>query len=359
MSDQHKEQAPKKRALKGREIPAAPVTVETPPAPIDTAAPAVPPAEPEPAALAPEPETARASDATPVLTPAAAALARAVEGARQPVEPARTETPRDSAPEPVAIKAPRPRVEAPPTAVAPASPSRRYAVQAAAVILALGAGWAAGSHFSATPASATVAVPAWAEAATAGIRDNRDDVVRLAGDVRALKVTLEALKEGLDKPRPDAGARQVLERLERSERVAQEASARLVKVAEHLDRIEREPAKAAGAMTERLERIERQVIATANTVAGGAPVAAAANPVVPDPTQTASLPKFDPRQTQVEGWVLLEVYKDGALVEGRNKAHEIAPGQALPGLGKVQAIEKRGKAWIVVTDKGFIGAEAR
>jgi hypothetical protein len=157
----------------------------------------------------------------------------------------------------------------------------------------------------------------------------------------------------------DAGTRQVLERLERSERVAQEASARLVKVAEHLDRIEREPAKTAGAVTERLERIERQVIATANTVAGGAPVAAAANPVVPDPTQTASLPKFDPRQTQVEGWVLLEVYKDGALVEGRNKAHEIAPGQALPGLGKVQAIEKRGKAWIVVTDKGFIGAEAR
>ena len=40
-------------------------------------------------------------------------------------------------------------------------------------------------------------------------------------------------------------------------------------------------------------------------------------------------------------------------------AHEIAPGQALPGLGKVQAIEKRGKAWIVVTDKGFIGAEPR
>ena len=37
----------------------------------------------------------------------------------------------------------------------------------------------------------------------------------------------------------------------------------------------------------------------------------------------------------------------------------IAPGQALPGLGKVQANEKRGKAWIVVTDKGFIGAEPR
>ncbi|HKH96702.1 MAG TPA: hypothetical protein VKA39_09285, partial [Beijerinckiaceae bacterium] len=173
MSDQHKEQAPKKRALKGREIPAAPVTVETAPAPVDTAA----PAEPELAAPASESEAVRASDASPVLTPAAAALARAVEGARQPAEAARTETPRDSAPEPVAIKAPRPRLELPPTAVAPASRSRRYAVQAAAVILALGSGWAAGSHFSATPASATAAVPAWAEAATAGIRDNREDVV--------------------------------------------------------------------------------------------------------------------------------------------------------------------------------------
>ena len=227
-------------------------------------------------------------------------------------------------------------MEVPPRPVAPAPTRHRYGLQAAAVVLALGTGWVAGSHLSAsTPASATV--PAWAEAASAGIRDNRDDVVRLAGDVRALKVTLDALKDGLDKPRPDAGTRQVMERLDRSERAAQDASARLVKVAEHLDRIEREPAKAAGTLTERLERIERQVIATANTVAGSAPAPAAAAAKaavpVPDPVQTASLPKPDPRQTPVEGWVLLEVYDGAALVEGRNKVHEIAPGQTLPGVG--------------------------
>jgi hypothetical protein len=112
-------------------------------------------------------------------------------------------------------------------------------------------------------------------------------------------------------------------------------------------------------MTERLERIERQVIATANTVAGGAPVAAAANPVVPDPTQTASLPKFDPRQTQVEGMGAARSLQGRGARRGSQQGARDCAGQALPGLGKVQAIEKRGKAWIVVTDKGFIGAEAR
>jgi hypothetical protein len=346
MSDQQKEQAPKKRAAKGREVLAPEST------PVDAAVAA---AVPEPALPAPEPEPACVSDPAPTI--AAAALAEAIEDARKPSEAPAPER----ASEPAAVKVEARRVDVPPRAVTPAPARTRYALQAAAVILALGAGWVGGSHLAAsTPASATA--PAWAEAASAGIRDNRDDLVRLAGDVRALKVTLEALKDGLDKPRPDAGTRQVMERLERSERVALDASARLVKVAEHLDRVEREPAKAAGSLTERLERIERQVIATANTVASApVPVAAAAKAAtpIPDPTQTASLPKPDPRQTRIEDWVLLEVYDGAALVESRNKVHEVALGQTLPGVGKVLAIEKRGKAWMVVTDKGFIGTEVR
>jgi hypothetical protein len=346
MSDQQKEQAPKKRAGKGRDV-AAPES-----APVDVAVVA---AVPELAPPAPEHEAACVSDPAP--TTAAAALAEAIEAARKPSDAPAPER----APEPAAAKV-EALIDVPSRAVTPTPARPRYALQAAAVILALGAGWVGGTHVTAsTPASATAA--AWAEAASAGLRDNRDDLLRLAGDVRALKVTLEALKDGLDKPRPEPGTRQVMERLERSERVALDASARLVKVAEQLDRIEREPAKAAGGLTERLERIERQVIATANTVAANAPVPVAAGvkapAPIPDPMQTASLPKPDPRQTRIEGWVLLEVYDGAALVEGRNKVHEVAPGQTLPGVGKVLAIEKRSKAWMVVTDKGFIGTEVR
>jgi hypothetical protein len=340
MSDQQKEQAPKKRGPKGREVVPLESKVETAPVAVAAGVPA------------PEPEPPCVPDAAPTL--AAAALAEAIEAARKPTEAPAPE----KGPEPAAMKVEARRIDGPPRVVTPAPARHRYALQAAAVILALGAGWIGGSHLSAgTPASTTA--PVWAEAASAGIRDNRDDLVRLAGDVRALKVTLEGLKDALDKPRPEAGTRQVMERLERSERVALDASARLAKVAEQLDRIEREPAKAAGSLTERLERIERQVIATANTVAGSAPapVAAAAKPAapIPDPMQTASLPKPDPRQTPIQGWLLLEVYDGSALVEGPTKVHEVAPGQTLPGIGKVQSIEKRGKAWIVVTDKGFIG----
>jgi hypothetical protein len=31
------------------------------------------------------------------------------------------------------------------------------------------------------------------------------------------------------------------------------------------------------------------------------------------------------------------------------------PGGILPGVGKVEAIERRGARWVVLTDKGFIG----
>lgn len=357
MSDQPKEQATRKRAPKARDA----LVPETKPDLSSSSARA-----PEVASTDRDPMPAVASAGG--ASPAAAALARAIEGARQPMDAPKPEATSDTS----AVKASAPTIQVPPRAAAaapgpaPAAAWRRSVPRAAAIVCAVGAGWVGGSQLF-SGASGTAGTPAWAEAASAGIRESREDVVRLAGDVRALKVTLEALKEGLDKPRPDAGARQILERIDRTERVAQDASARLIKVAEQLERIEREPSKAAGVVAERLERIERQVIATANTVAASTPVPVAAPakaavpapPPIPDPTQTASIPKFDPRQTPIEGWVLLEVYDGAALIEGRNKAHEVTPGQNIPGVGKVLSIEKRGKAWIVVTDKGFIGTETR
>jgi hypothetical protein len=31
------------------------------------------------------------------------------------------------------------------------------------------------------------------------------------------------------------------------------------------------------------------------------------------------------------------------------------PGGMLPGVGRIEGIERRGARWVVVTDKGFIG----
>ena len=58
----------------------------------------------------------------------------------------------------------------------------------------------------------------------------------------------------------------------------------------------------------------------------------------------------------VDGWVLREVYNGAALVENRNRRlYEVMPGGMLPGVGRIEGIERRGARWVVVTDKGFIG----
>jgi hypothetical protein len=54
--------------------------------------------------------------------------------------------------------------------------------------------------------------------------------------------------------------------------------------------------------------------------------------------------------------VLRDVYDGVALVEGRDGYQEVAVGQMLPGAGRVEAIERRGDRWVVVTSLGLIAS---
>jgi hypothetical protein len=61
------------------------------------------------------------------------------------------------------------------------------------------------------------------------------------------------------------------------------------------------------------------------------------------------------KDATVEGWVLHEVHNGTALIESRNgRLVEVAQGEMVPGVGRVEAIERRGKRWVVVTPKGAI-----
>jgi hypothetical protein len=245
----------------------------------------------------------------------------------------------------------------------------RYAASAAALLLALAAGWFGAQMVSAAPK----ADPHWTATAEA-LRGTQEDVVRVTGDVRALKVSLEALRDGLDRSRTEAHTKQahVIEaigRLERNDR-DQPILDRMAQLAAQLERIEaatEDPGVKLAALAERLDRIERQIAtgATAKSVAPApGPVSAAPAPVTtpaPPPAapeaglQTASV---DPKAKDVplDGWVLHEVYDGVALIESRNRRLiEVGPGEMVPGVGRVAGIEKRGKRWVVVTAKGVIG----
>ena len=56
----------------------------------------------------------------------------------------------------------------------------------------------------------------------------------------------------------------------------------------------------------------------------------------------------------VEGWVLRDVGRGGALIEGRGGLYEVYAGDPVPGLGKVDAIRKQDGRWVVFTTKGLV-----
>lgn len=65
--------------------------------------------------------------------------------------------------------------------------------------------------------------------------------------------------------------------------------------------------------------------------------------------------KNAPAKLSIGGYVLREVYRGVAFVEGRDGViEEVAQGDLLPGAGRVTAIARRGADWVVVTTRGVI-----
>lgn len=356
MSDLPQDPAPKKRVVRSRV--------------------ATPAGETAPARQIPDPSAGAPTDAQP-------AASAAPDAPAMPAAPATPAGPRAADPAAnaalaLAAMSARRGAGSGPAEAAPVRPAsraaalmRRPAAQAAALAIAVAAGWL-GAEALATTRPAGPSAP-WTETAQA-LRQGQQDVVRLTGDIKALKVAIESLKESVDRSKADLTARQaqMMERVERG----QGDGARLAKLAEQLDRVEasaKEPAVRFAALTDRFDRLERQITTLQSAAARPAapapaptPVPASASapaPAADGPTQTGTLEakpavKEPPRDMPVEGWILHEVYDGVALIEGRNRRlYEVGVGGVIPGVGPVESIERRGKRWVVVTQKGFIGNE--
>jgi hypothetical protein len=277
---------------------------------------------------------------------------------------------------PVEIKvAPEPR----PAGAAEAPARRRslspYAAKAAALAGVVAIGWAAGHATSATrrapdPAEKALLAVDWKGVAS-GLQKSQADAVRMAADVQALKGTLAGLKDSVDRAKQEAAGRfaQVTERLDRAQKIEQEVATRVSALAERADSGPR-----LAQIVERLDRMEKQAVAGHVKPATAASAAEAPlrtgsipeqKPVPPSDVGRSEQAKAEARaeakpepKPAIEGWVLREVYDGVALIEGRNKRLlEVAPGQSLTGIGRVEAIEKRGRSWVVVTNRGIITSQ--
>jgi len=69
---------------------------------------------------------------------------------------------------------------------------------------------------------------------------------------------------------------------------------------------------------------------------------------------TSKHPKQQDKPPVVTGWVLRDIVDGHALVEGRDGLYEVGPGGNLPGVGRVETIQRQNGRWVVVTAKGLI-----
>jgi hypothetical protein len=119
------------------------------------------------------------------------------------------------------------------------------------------------------------------------------------------------------------------------ETASRSTGAQLAKLGERFDRIER--AQTAAAKTD--------VMVAKETTASITPPAPSAAPLPPSP----------PPQPAVSGWSLRDVYRGAAILQSRGGGLiEVAVGDILPGLGRIESIHRQDGHWIVVTSKGTI-----
>jgi hypothetical protein len=172
-------------------------------------------------------------------------------------------------------------------------------------------------------------------------------------ELRELASQIAALKQAVDAE--SDGRKQSLAAIHNGiEQVQRGAASTLLKVNNDLDKANAARAAAETRIVERLDRLEKQTSAAAPTASIPAPAVA---PKQPLPTPPAGNAGKESSVVPMRGYVLRAVEDGVALVETRFGLREIQPGQTLPGAGRVQSIERRGRKWVVVTSEGIIDSE--
>jgi hypothetical protein len=290
------------------------------------------PAAPQPEASkpdAPKPEAAKPQEMPKIAAPASdipRIEIHAPAAATRKAELASVEAPRIApdidGPKPAA---PQAEVGAGDAGNAPAAEGTgprvsRFTLLAASLALAAALGGMAGAL-----AAYGLARPAPLPSVAAG-RTNLDEIQALKENVVQARVELAALKVSIDSANRNANAQftRIGERIERIERVQAEPATKLNKAVEMLDRISRgdsgpQPKEVTGSLA-------------------------------PPPANG----QVQPPKSGVEGWVVRDVHRGTALIEGRMGIIEVEQGDLVPGLGRVDAIRKQDGRWVVVTSRGLI-----
>lgn len=263
---------------------------------------------------------------------------------------------------------PKPEPVSAPAAVRFAMPAlagpevRRYAIAGTALALGLILGFAARPGAGGAPSDAVLALSTTVDA-------GRTETARLGADIAQLHQVLADLRAATDTARKEAGSRSSA----LGERLAQLDKNLNTKSAALSERIEQGEREQSGRMTNLAAQLERRA-------------SVAASAVKSEPTQTGSVAEtraadakvaeakaIDAKGSEtkgseakpksvaaekpavIDGWAVRDVYDGAAILENkRRRIVEVGPGDMLPGIGRIEGVERRGREWVVVTRQGLV-----
>jgi hypothetical protein len=174
-------------------------------------------------------------------------------------------------------------------------------------------------------------------------RDESADMRKIAAELKGASAGVRDLSANLGQTNA------------RIDKLDRDHGARLDKLADRFDH------ETAGKLTDlsgkladlsgRLDKVEkRPVAAIPATPAPPAKPAPAAAAVSNETTGSIDRPKL-------RGYWLVDADEGYAVIDGRDGPQQVAPGDIVPGVGRVQRIERRGRDWVVVTSAGVIAGD--
>lgn len=264
----------------------------------------------------------------------------------------------------------------------------RYGIPAALAFCLFGAGIAAGGQFfgghflgggASTPAAtaAAPAAPAAAKVTHVATIDQTAELrhltKKLSDEVHALQARVEAMRSAPSASSDDVRSlKKSIDALRASfESQKAETGATIAVLASKVDRIQHEASRSQ-APGDKIVHTEKPIVTAPITTASvshptsashgtaATPVEAAlATPATAKPQTQAATPAAEPKKKPeklLANWVVRDVYRGVALVEGPDGSFEVSRGDPIPGAGTVESIERRNGGWVLVTSRGIVAS---
>ncbi|MDR3462080.1 MAG: hypothetical protein P4L76_07185 [Beijerinckiaceae bacterium] len=271
-----------------------------------------------------------------------------------------------------------------------------YSAHAAMIVGLLGFAWTLSAHTgkqpdapvktaalasaASVPAAPASAIPAAAMAPAPDTAELRLNTQKMAADITALRLNLEALRSTMrgDGQRQDKTIDQIKALAASLDSVKTgltatktETTAALTQLSGKIDHLQRTDAAAkvqqVGNPADRSEHdggVDQIVTASLAPAQAAKPAPLAVPPVKPqvakaEPLDAAKKPAIAPtgedaakKPQIIPEWVVREVDDGVAIVESKRGQLAVETGATIPGAGVVKSIERHGASWTVVTSKG-------